>query len=320
MKRPSILVLFVAIVAVTGLVIRSALRRDEASRAGSDIARRIRALRAQIDTADIRLKRAGEACRALESEIAVTKSAATAPAPATSRTLSPQTVIANDPVKMAAYSRDYRAGLDLNYGGMVKALGLSPGQWERFKDFKLWEEQRRIDLRAAAENQGLDLRSPAFRALQQKDDAERAQKEREMLGDAMDGIREFDRTQYLRQITDRLASAGYMYPLSPLGADEIERVTQIIAQNTPRRRDGTIAQTPIRWAKVGPQLELPPAIMDVMQCWEPGLQARVEERTAQILAPLNAALPVSKRRNIWDIWYIDPVVPAGTTVATPTKP
>ncbi len=317
MKGLLVIALLLAIAFATGFVLRSVRRREAASQVNSALAARDRAWREQINAAEIRLKNADDTNRRLAEEIASTKANATAPAP--SRTLSAQTIIANDPVKMAAYSRDFRASLALHYGGMVRALGLSPEQWERFKDFKLWEEQRRFDLRAAAENQGVDVRSPAFRELVRKDNEERAVKEREMLGDAIEGIHEFEHTQYLRQIADRLASAGYMYPLSPLAADEIERVTKILAQHTPRLKDGTVAQTPIKWAKVGPALALTPEIMNVMQCWEPGLQARVEARTAQILAPMNAALPESKRRNIWDIWYIDPAVPSGAGVATSPK-
>ena len=155
---------------------------------------------------------------------------------------SPETVIANDPQKLAVYSQNFRAGLDLAWGGMSKALHLSPEQLEKFKDLKLREELRWMELVAAAETQGLGRYEAGFYQLMLKHGNEARKEERrffESEGLATEYL-EWRELRYLRETTQRLASSE-VYPTAPITSAQVERVTEILANNS--------AKPPSAWSR-----------------------------------------------------------------------
>lgn len=190
-------------------------------------------------------------------------------APPATRRLSPETVIANDPQKMAEYSMHFRESLDFALGGLFKALRFSPEQIERFKDLRLKQEQRRMDLIAATEAKGLDRYGAGYAKLSGQLFNESRKLEAEILGSGplAQEYLDYRAKGYLRDTTQRLGSIE-MYPESPLAAHQVERVTEILA-NSNQRRDPRNPQkwnwqtygwawqdwTAIDWDGAGPQLQ-----------------------------------------------------------------
>ena len=313
MKTKLSLILFAAVVVAAFFAVRAALARHAANEATAAIARRGAEIEQQIDRAKRRLRDIGEACSAVEKKIAETRLPEnTAPLPPP-RKLSPYTIIANDPVKMAAYTRDFHASLDLEYGGLQKAIGLSPELFEKIKNLKTAHEQRRMDILAAAEMQGMDLKSPAYRALQKEEAAQLAKREAELLGPLTEPYREFERTQPVRESARRLGSCE-TYPEPPLTSAEVERVVDVLARNSRRDpEDGTVYKLTTNMRAATPELKtfLSPEIADTFQWVLPGgIMNRIVNRANQIVAPLNASLPPEKQRDGWSLWYIDPPNPS----------
>jgi len=179
--------------------------------------------------------------------------------PATpARRLSATTIIANDPPKLAEHLQNYRASLDLFYGGMFKALGFSVEQVEKWKDVAVWDTQRWMDLSAAVEMQGLDRTSDAYKKLAAEFTKSRVAKERELLGDLEPRYREYNKLEPVRELAKRLAS-WVIYWGEPVSLAQVERTTQILAAHSQRNQTGSlrgwVAPDTINWEAARAQLQ-----------------------------------------------------------------
>lgn len=285
MKAKLVLLLFAGVIVAALLAFRLTLGRRAAQDAIAATETGTGDLKQKIARAKIRLRDLERASADLEKQDAETEPLAPAAPPV--RKLSPHTIIANDPAKLAAYTRDFRASLDLEYGGLQKFAGLSAELYEKAKDLKTAHEQRRMDILAVAETQGVDLKSPAYQALQEKEADDFAKSEAELLGPSIVKYREFEQTQPVRETARRLGSSE-TYPEPPLTSAEIERVVDVLARHS--RRDpenGTVYKRSTNMKEAMPELKtfLSPELADTFRWALPGgLMASIIERANRVIA------------------------------------
>jgi hypothetical protein len=203
--------------------------------------------------------------------------------------LSAKTIIASDPAKRATYLTNVRAQVGLDYGGMFKALRLSPEQIERFKDVEVWLEQERMELQAAIETQGLDPNGPEARKLWADYNNSRTTKKTEALGDNASRYLEYFHTASVRQSVQRLAAPD-LVPGQTATADQVERAADILAANSQSKSGGGHGVEPgtVNWIVVREQLK---GILSTSQIeWlglfveEEAASVRVGQRQAQLTA------------------------------------
>lgn len=265
-------IIAVALILLAGGFAVRATREAERTKAAIQVlASQRTGLRDRIVAAEQRRQKAAAALAKLEKEIrqlpgepnvgaAAPTSEGVAPTkPAIpARRLSPATIIANDPQKMAEYGRNLRASLDLTYGGMAKALGLSAEQVERLKELKVLKEQQQLDRMAAAELHGLDRTSKAYQKLLTEQDKFRMAKEAEIVGHLETPYREYYRTQVVRDLAQELAGTS-VYSGVPVTSDQVERTAQILAASSQRERSGVhrgwVEWNTINWEVASTQLQ-----------------------------------------------------------------
>ncbi len=257
--------LFLALAALAlisaGFAVRGAATAARANAAANDIARQRAALIAPMAAAQRRWQAAEAALAKIAQPSSPAAGAAPAsvaadcsdrPAPPTiaPRRLAAETLIANDPRKMAEHLAYFRGQLDLQFGGMFKVLGLSAEQIERFKDLKAWVKQRQMDLDAVADTLGLDRDSEGFKALQADHEKLRLAKEGELFGDLTARYREYYRTEVVRELARNLAWIG-VYTDAPVTSAQIERATEILAAHSERQAAGSqrdwVARGTVNW-------------------------------------------------------------------------
>ena len=306
MKTKFLAVVLVALALAIAFAARATQQINDSKAALASLAPQCAALRGRIVQLEQRLNAANDGRKQTGPKSATTSgerrgtgaanatTGTTVPAKskATGARLSPETIIANDPKKMAEYSRNFRDSLDLTYGGMFKALHLSPEQMEKFKDLKVAQEQRRMDLLAAAETQGLDQQNDDYSLLEGRLYKESRNQEADLLGSGptADQYLEYRNLSYLRDTTKRLASSE-VYPDVPIAAAQVERVTEVVASNSERPPGSPWSWqywSTINWDAVGTQLQgvLSPSQLATLRLFvRPGeSQAAVNNRYFELQA------------------------------------
>ncbi len=309
MKTKLLVLLATTIVVATAVAVRvNARARRAASEAAADAAETA-ALGVKIGDVEDRLRAAQAAHSELEKKIAALQTAATAAEHAGSagqkpsgakRSLNPATVIANNPEKLAAYLKDFRESLYLKYGAMFHALGLSPEQIEKFLDLKVWTEQHDMDVIAVAETKGIDSRNPspeamaAFKTMQREEAATIKQREADIFGPLIDQYRGYVQAESVRTLVRRLSSSE-AYPETPLTAAQVERVTQILADNSRRSSGGSVVRLTVNWANAGAQLEgvVSAGQLALLQQVHRQMEAvqSSQQELNRALAPLKSSMP-----------------------------
>ena len=152
--------------------------------------------------------------------------------------LSATAIVANNPKLMAEYLREYRSQMsDAGNLGIFKAVGLSADQTRAMKDLSVEKEQRRMELVAAVETQGLDQQGEAYKALNEQNEQWWRKKQAEILGDLEPAYRDYECTQDVRLDTAVLAVAA-SHTGELVTASQLEQVTQILAANSERIQSG----------------------------------------------------------------------------------
>lgn len=306
MKTKTLIVIFAAMVLIIGLGVRAMRQASQAGAASAALAPQRDELREKAGRMEARLQTAREALLALEQKSTATSGEsgsanqrANAAAngkdqsvnPATpGRRVSPMTLVANDPPKMAEYTKNFRAGLDLDYGGMFKAVGLSPEQIEKFKDIEVWLQESRIDLQAAIDAQGLDSTSAEYKKLWSDYSNLRTTKKAEVLGDLAERYFEYYGAQSVRDYVQQLASRGIIAG-EAISSSQVERVTDILSANS-KRSVGPgakwVDRDTINWAAASGQLKdvLSPAQIETLGLLIEANKAatRISEQTNRLTA------------------------------------
>jgi len=265
--KPTILVLAVLVLASL-FAVRANRQAGQTRAAIAALVAQRAGLQAATATMDQRLRTATEALAQLErrtgqplgepdasggADAAASGKAAAAKPATPARRLSAVSIITNDPQKTAEYAQNYRVYAGFFHGGMFKALGLSAEQTEKFKDLMVWQRQRQMDLDAAAEMQGLDRKSAAYKQLQAEHDKIVRTKEAELLGDLEPRYREYRRTYGVRGEVVCLVGNPY-YSGEPMTLAQFERTTQILAANCQRGQEQEVRRETVNWEAARVQL------------------------------------------------------------------
>jgi hypothetical protein len=183
--------------------------------------------------------------------------------------------LARDPKLQALYLASERAALPARYAPFLQAQGLSPDQAATLENAELAAAERSLDIKAAAEGQGLASDDPGVRALLKQSDDELAAAQTALLGsDGYQQLQQYERTLPVRSYVDVIGGALAFTdaPLSPVQANQL--VQQLAAAEAAYQYGGPavspgiaeanlnmlmaeqrLAQAPLDWASVRPQVQ-----------------------------------------------------------------
>jgi len=181
---------------------------------------------------------------------------------------------------------------------MFKALGMSPGQTERFKDVELWLQDARIDLHAAIAAQGLDPNGAEARKLWTDYDKLRTTKKAEALGEFADRYFEYLGTQSVRDYAQQLAWTG-IYSGENISSAQVERTADVLIANTRRMVTGPGAKwlewETLDWSAAQGQLKdlLSPSQIETLGRFieKDKAQGRVNQQTRRLTAQFKGQPP-----------------------------
>jgi hypothetical protein len=168
------------------------------------------------------------------------------------RRLSPFTVIANDPRLFADYMTFARDVVDLDAGASMHHLQLTPEQREKFREMRIWSEQRVLDIYAAADTQKLDQAGVA--ELLRREGVERMKKEAEVLGPLENEFRVYGRDQAARDYAEQLAAAS-VYEGLAFPTEQIDALTSILAANSHRKTNQWLEPGSVNWSAAFPKAQ-----------------------------------------------------------------
>lgn len=285
--------------ALAGLLAFSGTRWREAREAEqrADAAEQRRRL------AETELRRAEEAAAAQEAK-AHPRRAAAAPAaaespppasattPAIRRPAPPSFAerLRTEPETQALWVKSRRHEVAATYGPFLRRLGLPPEIQARFEALALQRDEKEMDLQAVATTQGLKPGDPVLQTLRRDalNDYEAGMKS--LLGD--DGYREykeFERFSEMREMVNGVVGGSVMVAREPLTTYQAEQLIQIMANASPRFRNGGHATAwDLNWDIIDPQAQaiLTPAQFAFFSQTEPPLPlgARFQARLYQNVA------------------------------------
>jgi hypothetical protein len=183
--------------------------------------------------------------------------------------------LARDPKLQALYLASERAALPARYAPFLQAQGLSPDQAAALENAQLAAAERALDIKAAAEGQGLTSDDPGVRALLKQSDDELGAAQTALLGsDGYQQLQQYERTLPVRSYVDGLGGALAFTdaPLSPVQADllvqQLADAEAAYQNGAPAVSPATaeanlnllmaeqrLAQAPLDWDSVKPQLQ-----------------------------------------------------------------
>ncbi len=137
-----------------------------------------------------------------------------------------------------------RANLPGRYAPFIRAAGLTEDQTVRFTNAELAGEQRALDIKAAAMEQGLALDDPAVALLLMRSSQELQQAQTELLGsDGYQQLAQYDRALPIRSFVDTLGGT-LAFTDAPLSAQQADQLVQQLAGASSSYKDGGVAIPP----------------------------------------------------------------------------
>jgi hypothetical protein len=313
MRAKLVILFLVSIALASGFAVRAAWEIDQANAAASLVASQ----RAGLEKATTRLQErlsaadgalaqlgqkagqpSGEPGASVGANANTARSESSAKAEPPARRPSATTLIANDPRWLAEYLNNMRAGLELSYGGMFKALGLSPEQIARFEDAEVWLEETKMDLQATIDARELDPVGATCKKLWSDYEKSRVTKKAEVLGDLTNRYLEYFRTQGVRDYAQQLAWTG-AFTSEPVTSAQVERVADILIANCGRRGGGSgpgwADPATINWSAASEQLKdlLSPTQISTLAVFfqRDKAQAKVTEQINRLTAQFKGRAP-----------------------------
>jgi hypothetical protein len=135
----------------------------------------------------------------------------------------------------------FHAWMSLRYSRLYRKAGFSPDQIRQFEALLEDHYLRYLDEVATARPQGLPFTDPAIAQLTKEESARYSAALTTALGSQLaTAVSEDQRTASMREMAD--AVAGSTYFTQPLGADQAEQLTQILANNSPTYVNGRAAK------------------------------------------------------------------------------
>jgi hypothetical protein len=174
------------------------------------------------------------------------------------------------------------------YAPFFRAAALSPGQVEAFKTAMIAHFLRWSEIVDAGRGQGLAAADQSvWKELGKKEDVQFREEQREALGpDAFLQLRQYERTAPLKPVAD--AVAGAVFDSEPLTADAAETLIRVLANNSPRFKNGGRASLD--------DLDLPSALAQLEGALTPRQLAALQTSLAARDAIRKLSLSLAKAR------------------------
>jgi hypothetical protein len=154
-------------------------------------------------------------------------------------------VLAKNPGLQAKYLKSERTKLAATYGPLWQALGLTSEQTEKFKDIMTDNAGKLLDLKSITQEQGLTESDTAYATLQQQATDQLRAAQVDLLGEAgFRQLQQYERTLPVRSEINTLAGALALTD-APLGDQQAEQLTQIMANASSGYQNGGKADTPV---------------------------------------------------------------------------
>jgi hypothetical protein len=133
------------------------------------------------------------------------------------------------------------AWMSLRYSRLYRKAGFSPDQVRQFEALLEDHYLRYFDLVETARAQGIPFDDPAIAQLSKEEDARFSAAKTAALGSQLaKAVNEDQRTASVQGLAD--AVAGSTYFTQPLGADQADQLTQILANNSTSYTNGGAAK------------------------------------------------------------------------------
>jgi hypothetical protein len=145
------------------------------------------------------------------------------------------------PEQLKQRLRVLHAWMALRYARLYRKAGFSPEQIQQFEALLEDHYLRTLDLAETTAAQGLSTKDPAIAQLVDDENARYSAARLAALGSQLvDAIRNYQRIVAVQQMTD--AVAGSTYYTQPLGTDQADQLTQILANNSLSYANGKSAK------------------------------------------------------------------------------
>lgn len=148
---------------------------------------------------------------------------------------------ADTPEQLSERLHVLHAWMSLRYSRLYRRAGFSQDQIRQFEALLEDHYLRYLDVVAAARAQGVPFEDPAIAQLAKEEDARYSAAQTAALGSQLAAaVHEDQRTASVRGLAD--AVAGSTYFTQPLGADQADQLTQILANNSTSYANGGAAK------------------------------------------------------------------------------
>ncbi len=153
-------------------------------------------------------------------------------------------VVARNSKLQVLYLAAERAAIPTRYGPLIRALGLSAVQTDRFIAAEVAAAERTLDIRATAQAQGLDPADPAVATLQRQSAEQLGAAQADLLGaDGYRQLQEYERTLPTRGFVDKLAGT-LAFTDTPLSPEQAGQLVQLLAGASTGYQNGGVADPP----------------------------------------------------------------------------
>jgi len=198
-------------------------------------------------------------------------------------------VLSGHPKLLATFEKAAGLYFEQLWGGVFRHLDLSARQTHEMETAMIHDLENQMDLNATARAQGLSNDDPAIAKMRQQNEDELQASEEAVLGSqTYDAFQAVQRAEAVRGAAEQV-SYMTMYSAYPLTGQQIEQLTQLMAQSSSSYQNGAKA-TPetIDWAAV---LAQAPAFLSQSQI--AALQGAAEVNQAVSLVKQFAAAPAA---------------------------
>jgi hypothetical protein len=199
-------------------------------------------------------------------------------APAASGNVDFRAIVAKDPELRQLYLKGFVADLYTNWGPLFKQLGLSPDQINKLNANQLSLEEKKLDLAALADSEGVSTDDPDIAAQAHQDWRDAGREARKLLGKADFHVyRTYLSNQpVLPQVND--LAAFEFSAADPLTASQAGQLTQVLADASARDKNNWVKSGTVNWQTAMPRVQavLTPAQYEALQIMQAQKAAQLQ--------------------------------------------
>jgi hypothetical protein len=199
-------------------------------------------------------------------------------APAASGNVDFRAIVAKDPELRQLYLKGFVADLYTNWGPLFKQLGLSPDQINKLNANQLSLEEKKLDLAALADSEGVSTDDPDIAAQAHQDWRDAGREARKLLGKADFHVyRTYLSNQpVLPQVNDL---AAFEFSVAdPLNAFQAGQLMQVLADASVRDKNNWVKSGTVNWQTAMPRVQavLTPGQYEALQIMQAQKAAQLQ--------------------------------------------